>query len=361
MLLHQLLDVQKLADLIKDGYIREGSHWESPDLRILNYSVKTVYEKVWCLETSLCRGLIFNAATDEIVARPWAKFFNYGEHPDSVLDLGAPAEVTDKMDGSLGILYRRPDNTKLSIATRGAFDSGQARRATRQLEQHLGNWSPLPGYTYLFEVVFPENRIVLDYGDRDGLVLLGGVETETGRAHGPQFDPRWPGERTTIFPSRTLAEALAMPPRSNAEGLVVRCADGKMVKLKQEDYLRLHKLISGLSNKAVWEYLSTHDGTFHELLEDVPDEFHSWVRETAEGLLTEFRAFEATAMAAFDEVIQSLPTGASRKEFALKAVEQTKVHPGLLFARVEGRSISPAIWKAIRPVAFSPMKDVSEE
>jgi putative RNA ligase len=39
--------------------------------------------------------------------------------------------------------------------------------------------------TVLVEIVYPANRIVLDYGGLDDLILLGAVDIATGRTFGP--------------------------------------------------------------------------------------------------------------------------------------------------------------------------------
>lgn len=70
---------------------------------------------------------------------------------------------------------------------------------------------PVAGWTYLFEIIYPSNRIVLDYGRTDDLMLLGAVQISTGTAVGPR-DPicaPWPGPRIEVQAYLTLAEALA--------------------------------------------------------------------------------------------------------------------------------------------------------
>jgi hypothetical protein len=74
-------------------------------LFIHNYSEKTQFDKRWDEVTMSCRGLILDNNGD-VIARPWKKFFNYGEGRLKIDDV-MPVEVTDKMDGSLGILYPR--------------------------------------------------------------------------------------------------------------------------------------------------------------------------------------------------------------------------------------------------------------
>src|SRR5690349_16609824 len=104
MQLDNLLDRDLLAAMLANGYVRSQTHPALP-LRIFNYSEKTQYERMWNPVTRTCRGLIINDETGEIVARPFPKFFNYGEPATEGLDTSGPACTTDKMDGSLGIMY----------------------------------------------------------------------------------------------------------------------------------------------------------------------------------------------------------------------------------------------------------------
>lgn len=108
---------------------------------------------------------------------------------------------------------------------------------------------------------FAKNLLVhnCDYGDKDSLILLGGVEIATGEYLSPYYTMHysgWPGEITQVFPYDTLYKALQAPPRPNAEGLCIRYEDkNKIVQIKQEDYIRLHKIVTGLSMKTVWEHM----------------------------------------------------------------------------------------------------------
>jgi RNA ligase len=285
----------------------------------------------------------------EIVARPFAKFFNHSEPCAPVLDVRARAWVTDKLDGSLGILY--PVNGGHAIATRGSFDSEQAQHAT---EVWLGRYADVPvppGWTLLFEIIYPDNRIVCDYGDMDDLVLLGAVEIGTGKYAAPDSGlvADWPGLRAEVFDYRTLADALAAEPRPNAEGLVVYLPDtGERVKLKQEDYVALHRIVTGLNERTVWEHLRS-GAPLDDLLTSLPEEFHGWVREVAARLLATVERSCGEVEAAYSTILASLPAEHTRKDFALIAAK----HPlrGQLFARLDGKDYRPSLWEAAKPAA----------
>ncbi len=358
MKLQDMLDVRKLAELVADGYVRERAHPEWPTLRILNYSERSVYERMWTHETLTCRGLIYDAGSGEVVARSWPKFFNWGELEPGMPDFDrrAPCEVTDKQDGSLGVIFRNPYTGGLEVATRGSFISEQALIATQELLPRLlsNGWEPRAGWTTLVEIIYPKNRIVLDYGDRRGLTLLGGVHTETGAAKGPNHFDDWPGSVTRTFEAGSLYEALSMPPRPNAEGLVLRYEDGLMVKLKQDDYVRLHKIVTGLTPARVWETMAANRGSIEQLLKIVPDEWHGWLTETANGLGDAYAVIERAAKTRFSAVVDDLlgVESPERKDFAVRAIAATKDAPGLrplLFLLYDGRDTDEAIWKQIRP------------
>jgi hypothetical protein len=104
-MLGDLLDEAELASAITDGFVRRQVHPSMP-LAILNYTERATYERAWTGVTRQCRGLIYDTRTGAVAARPFAKFFNYSEEPDIVLALDEPVTITDKLDGSMGALYR---------------------------------------------------------------------------------------------------------------------------------------------------------------------------------------------------------------------------------------------------------------
>ena len=161
--------------LIKDGYISERKHSEV-DYYIYNYTQKTQYEGLWNEDTMNCRGLILDGE-GETIAKPFKKFFNIGEYSEQN-DLGKIPNYTwfdiwDKMDGSLGILYRMPDGG-FRIATRGSFSSDQAIEGTMMFNEMFKQPELMfaDNWTYLFEIIYPANRIVVDYKEKSELVLL---------------------------------------------------------------------------------------------------------------------------------------------------------------------------------------------
>src|SRR5438874_2440055 len=115
-----------IEKLIDEGVVRATRHPSLP-LTIYNYTAKCQYDQLWSDVTRVCRGLIIDD-NGTVVARPFPKFFNMDEHSRSDIVFSKAFTITEKVDGSLGVLY--PSGDGWAIATRGSFTSGQAVKAT---------------------------------------------------------------------------------------------------------------------------------------------------------------------------------------------------------------------------------------
>jgi RNA ligase len=124
-----------------------------------------------------------------------------------------------------------------------------------------------------------------------------------------------------------------------------------MVKLKQEDYVSLHKLVTGLNERAVWERLRK-DETVDEICRALPDEFHDWTTQVATELKAKFYDIYLETFNDFIRIKTTLPIGASRKQFALEIVKTR--HPGILFSYLDNKPVHEIIWDMVRPEANRP-------
>lgn len=328
-----------LQQMVNEKLVSVQKHPDT-DLFIYNYSPKVQYEKLWNEVTLQTRGLILDGSGN-VIARPFGKFFNLEEHkPDEIPQL--PFDVYEKMDGSLGILYWV--NDKPFIATRGSFTSDQSVHATEILySKYPHTFDKLDKTaTYLFEIIYPQNRIVIDYGDMDDLILLTVIDNATGDERiediGFPIVKRFDGIND-LQELKTLEE-------NNKEGFVVRFKNGFRVKMKFAEYVRLHRIIAGVSNVAIWEYLS-QGKSFDELLEKVPDEFYNWVNKTQSELMNQFNQILAENKAVFKEL-------ETRKETALYF--QTQKYPSILFSMLDNKTPDKIIWRMIRPKYSKPFK-----
>lgn len=329
----QPIDFAKVQREVELGFISSQPHPTLP-LRILNYTQSTQFEWRWNAETLACRGLIVDE-NNKIVARPFPKFFSYEQLGGIVPP--EPFEAYEKLDGSLGILYQYQGQA--SIASRGSFISDQAIRATQILKTKYADVVLDRSLTYLFEIIYPANRIVIDYGGLEDLILLAVIETETGIE---QPIPEIGFPIVKRYHGIDDFAVLLATEDDTREGFVVRFQSGQRVKIKFSQYKRLHKLLTGISPKHIWESLK--DGRpLSEIIDRVPDEYFQWIQKVETELRTNYRAWEQNLLDEFE----SVPNCKSRREYAEHF--QTRTNPAVMFAMLDHKPYSHHIWKLVKP------------
>jgi RNA ligase len=327
------------------------------DIWILNYSKTCQFERAWDNITLSCRGLIIDNDC-KIIGRSFRKFFNYEEVAETI-NVDRPFEAYEKMDGSLIILFYYAKEQKWIVASRGSFISDQSELARKIVDEKIDTSQLSSTYTYVFELIAPSNRIVIDYGNVEDLFLLGCINTISGDEL--SYDEMY-NMNKKIFPivkryytygdAHTIDDIRKIQ-ENNREGFVIRFEDGERIKIKFEEYVKLHRIITNVSNKTVWEYLM-NDLPFDELLENVPDEFYDWLKKTKSDLERQFIKIEHEILKEFYQIY--FKEGITeRKAFAEKALQSK--NRGFLFALYSSKDYCKAIWKKIRPVYSKPFRD----
>lgn len=344
--------IDELKKAVDAKLVTERKH-PTADLYIYNYTPLVQYSRAWDEVTLNCRGLILDGSGN-VVARPFRKFFNYEEYQNPEmppLPLHLPYTVMDKMDGSLGILYH--DGNDYAIATRGSFESDQAIKATEILRTKYKDFKPvLDVHTYLFEIIYPENRIVVDYGTKEDLILLDVLFNFDGSSMMP-IDTPFPAVQ--LYDNELPLDQLGALNRENSEGFVIKFEDGTRVKIKHAEYVRLHRLLTEVSSKSIWEILK-NGGEITEILDRVPDEFYQWVRATEKSLRDNHAHMLAVAKTMVKELEQY-----ERKEVAARIKGVDQPYPALIFALLDGKDqmASDIVWKHLRPKYERPfVKDI---
>jgi RNA ligase len=340
------MQYELIKPYIEKKLVSENPHPEDPDVRIFNYTQACQFSQSWDDVTRQCRGLIMNVKTGEVLARPFPKFFNYGEHVSKgwAIPTTRP-EVYEKLDGSLGILYWL--NGRPWIATRGSFTSEQAIWATEYFRTYTDRTGLEQGNTHLFEIIYPANRIVVAY-DFSDLVYLTSIETATGKSTRVDY----PFRKARKFDIDDVTNLLKLD-EPNSEGFVVFYPEENVrMKVKFPEYVRLHKLVTGVNEIAIWEHL--RDGkNLNDLLEKVPDEFFQWVTETTKKLRIAYEAIDTQAHEDYwttvggDDPYIVGARASWRKDFAIKA--QKCKYPQIMFAKLDEKPVAPIIWRMVRP------------
>lgn len=252
-----------------------------------------------------CRGCILKRDFDGewiYVCRPFNKFFNYGEPWAAPIDW-RKVSVTEKIDGSLMKIWY--DNNKWHLSTNGTIDAFKAyinegdktfgelfesilEEKVEVFAEECGLWKDC---TYLFEMVSPENRIVIPYDY--GIYYLTCYDNEARKEWPPIYSQFMRLRQYVSFPKtfqfNSLEEVVkcAEGLDSMHEGFVVRDFHGNRIKVKSPEYLRAaHLFVKGHIGKAdILKMLK--DGTiddfegyfpqYHELIKDVTFEVNNFI------------------------------------------------------------------------------------
>lgn len=257
-------------------------------LKLFNYTPQCTFEKSWDVYTRSARGLVLNTYLQKVEALGMPKFFNYSEVPVELPN--EQPRIYPKVDGSCVIFYYSRYHDAWKCVTRGSFDSDQAQMAEYLFyggdqAKRLGFACPPscldPSVCYVFEVIYPENRIVINYNGDRSLRLLAAYNRETGY----ELDI-W----SENFPFGLTHEALKLcypVDPDSIESLVEKAKNlpaseegwvahypksGLRLKIKGDAYCLLHKTISRITPLAIWEHM--FNGTdLIKLRTEIPEEF----------------------------------------------------------------------------------------
>jgi len=391
-----------LNNYIDRGLVIKQDHPSLP-LSIYNYSRECQYSKQWDDITLNMRGTILDIEGN-VIAKPFPKFFNMEE----LLDTGIPNEsfeVFEKMDGSLGIFFyyertlsleeryniwfnnnyvtgmeRFFDPNKLPdfddpyyeptpkikgewhMATRGSFTSEQAIKGMEIAKRLNYDNICVLGYTYLFEIIYPENRIVVDYGKEERLVLLGvmdkkGEEFPYSEIEGEGWDivNKYDG----VNDYTKLKEMIS----NNEEGYVIRFSGGMRMKIKGEEYVRLHRILTNFSTKDIWELLKNNE-PMEPFLERVPDEFDDWVKRIMMNLRYSFHHIDERVGKMYDYFrygkFNDRNPEPTKKEFAEFVMKQSEELRPILFKMWDKAPYDDIIWKLLKPKYEKPFKNETD-
>ena len=347
-------DLEALQKAAEDKRVTGQRHPDYP-YTIFKYSQQTTFSKDWDDVTMASRGLIVDD-DGQIIARPFPKFFNYSEHNTPAELMTGPIVVAEKMDGSLGITFINPKG-EMEISTAGGFQSPQAAWATNYYNENMkGKWNPDPKKTYLTEIVYPSNRIVVDYKNREDLVLLGAVDIKTGKSIPASEVKEWKWNRAEEFKEMTsLDSVLTAPERSNHEGYIVHFTDtDTRVKFKHEEYLRHHRFATGINSRRIWEML--RDGEdMSTWTQNAPEEFEEYITTTRDKIQKDYDNHVKSVYSSFDSFISKIPKDLSPRDYAAAVKATDLPHKEHFFTLRntgklhEGAVAKRNLWDKIKP------------
>ena len=337
--------------------LRTVTYLQKGDLLLLKYG-KTIWNTGWHNFAKQCRGKVIDLNTRKVVVYPFNKFFNLNEveetKEDYIVDLLNKAKavyVTDKKDGSAIIITNY--NGELIINTNGEFQNDQIRWAKKLLVEKYGFfYNNVPeGYTFIFELIHPENKIVLDYGNEESLYLLAIRDLSTLKlfsypelervAKKFHLDITESFEYTDLY---TFIEKTQNETENIKEGWVFRViteTDDIMFKLKYQEYFRLSRIKNTPSLKKVYTLLQS--GNLDDVLSVADSSIQDSVLSDVQVIFDYIEKFKGVVRKEVQELRNKygFVIGNIDKDTLLKIVSDTKTNPfnTVILRAVKGQDI----------------------
>ena len=307
LILQKFLKNRSITDLEVDPFNLHVTQKE--DLILLKYNQ---FKSDFSLEiVQESRGIILENKTWKVICRPFKKFFNLGE-TNAANIVFENSHILEKADGSIIKVFHY---NEWRIATNGTIDANDANTRDEISFKELffdvlseNDFKELTksfdkDNTYLFELIHPLTRIVVDYGNVKELVFTGLINRVDGidfnifyksimKPHEKLFKEypiRYP-RKFDITNIKDISELVDLADLENKNGnefegyVVCQVSDDKVicrVKIKSPKYVNLHHVATGesVTNNLIDVIMKNEIEEFETYLEKLPvhvaDEYKS--------------------------------------------------------------------------------------
>jgi RNA ligase len=240
------VDLELMQYFVGQKAVRVGQHPDG-ELTIHNYNSAYMKDNDYNVHplVGMSRGLILDREGN-VIARPFSQLTELGE--DDELPEGERSHY-QKIDGTMLVQYTDNEGA-LRAATRTSFDARHAMAGTELLRQYQ-DYPFDPNLTYIWEMVHPDlrNNLIVDYGNRKDITLLGNIATATGiEAPLPnQAEVPFPVVKEYAGPLFESVSSIRALDWQNREGVVVRMDSGPVagqrfkIKFPTFEFLTMEK------------------------------------------------------------------------------------------------------------------------
>lgn len=292
------------------------------------------------------RGIILYKEDWRVVCRAFDKFFNIQEQFAAPIDWDT-ARIQEKIDGSILKLWNNPYFNEWHLSTNGSinayetdvmFPTDDVKTFGAMFNYALGDWfvknheSLVPTMTYIFEVVGPQNRIVVPYPLIDAY-HIGTRNNETGQEYDVDIGVKKP--HLYNFEDKESILAMAKELDYKNEGFVVVDDFWNRVKIKSEEYVRVHRLRG--------ETLPTPKRILDIVRNNGSDDFLSYFpeyRDSFEKTSQKYAQLLKDVRSDLEEYVNSgWDKETDRKKFALDFAKKCRV-PDVVFQVKDGKLTS---------------------
>lgn len=297
------LENQEYIDLIKPLQLTQHN-----DLLLIRYGRYSnvfggeediTYEEFWdaydCFYME-CRSVVINVITDELVLTPFRKFRNLNECEENSLENIANriknakcVEFSNKLDGSMqSATYYNGDYIMSGSMALDKENSWRLADGYRMLDERYKKMlSDCDWYTFIFEYISMNDAHVVNYTkEQEGLYLIGARDMRDGSemtyAEIIEIAKEYNIPTTEVY-NKTLDQAMADVSKyksNDKEGFVVNI-DGYKVKIKCDDYVNIHRVLSAISSiNLIIKNIA--DDTFDDMLSKIPQSYRDRVLKVAD-------------------------------------------------------------------------------
>ena len=146
------------------------------------------------------------------------------------------------------------------------------------------------------------------------------------------------------------------PVFENGEGVVIRFASGLRLKLKREEYQRLHRIVTGVTPRRIWEMLKDGSPPIGRLFAGTPAGFQTWARARIDEIEGQYAEIEQASRAEYARILAiTAEDRPDRKTFALEAAQHR--NRAVLFRLYDDAPFEEIIWKMVRPGPADPFRN----
>jgi RNA ligase len=147
----------------------------------------------------------------------------------------------------------------------------------------------------------------------------------------------------------------------NKEGFVLRFFPSNFrCKIKFEDYIALHRIVTQVSSYDIWENLRDNGKLPESFLSNVPDEFYDWVKKTETEVLENFRFLKSLHYAHVSSILRYEIENRKMIAEAFMKIKDDRVNSGVLFSILDGKNPDLKIWDMAKPRYSRPFSEKVE-
>ena len=344
-----IVNLEILEDYVTKNLLRRR---EDENLVQYNYTEYCNNEGLWDNITMENRGNIYEKCSGKLVAKSMPKFMNLcqlSEEKQKQLLQETEINVTEKMDGCLGILYTYKGEVRYN--SRGAFDNYVTDKIKELLPKYLNIETILEDLILIVEVISKETRIICNYDFEDLYLITAYRKQDMKECDYNEICSIASKLNMPVVKQYNMSWQDLLKFQKQAdwqqEGFVVRIGTDR-VKIKSEDYLRIAKLRANLCKHTIWKLMKNDSeqktNVLKTYLDNVPDELVTTAKRYCDELYEDMSKHRSNAERLL-ETLSDIPTRELQNYFR----ENPSIYQPCIYCLRSGTSMDKILIRLSEP------------